>query len=469
MPNNLKVLSSIHENMLQRHIPSALLQFSSSKPVEFLATGNGFHDSSSSEFCEKMAKTLMVHNGVLETKATLRTSVANEIPSDDSTNLLKDTRIYWNNFPEKAVHKTQDKKARTVNSWKDFEIDSCLEIHSSLPQTTPLVELKNHLNAQHGVFEMHNISIVHGKCDTGVNGTDWPQTVSEAKILSHYNDKPPQFKLLFSAGQKGEGFGEFDEPVGVTFHPDGEIIVADYNNDRLQVLSSEGEIVRVHDHYSRESGKRFAFICPAGIACDRDGNMVVVEKARNRLVALSPAGTILHAFGRHGKEQGQFRGPHGVSVDAHSRIIVTDTINSRIQVFDEEGNFLFMFGNKGPGKLNYPCYAIYHEGLFYVADTDNDCVKVFDTRGMFLRSFGDGCSAPSGIAVYKDKYLLVCDYSNDCVKVFSLSGRMLNKIGTTGEGYGEFFGPEAIAVSPEGKIVVSDKLNCRLQIFGLVN
>lgn len=168
------------------------------------------------------------------------------------------------------------------------------------------------------------------------------------------------------------------------------------------------------------------------------------------------------------KKQGQFRGPHGIFIDARNRIIVTDTMNCRIQVFDREGNFLFLFGDKGPGKLNYPCYAIFHEGRFYVTDTDNDCVKVFDTRGSFLRTFADGLSAPSGIAVYKGKYLLVCDYSNDCVKICSLEGRVLSSFGSKGDGINQYCGPEALVVTPQGNIVVSDKLNSRIQVFDLV-
>lgn len=462
MPNNLKVLS-IHESMLKRRIPPGTVHFTSTNPVEFSTAVNGFGEGSHSELSEKMAKSLIAHNSRLNISSTLRTSGDDEIVRGDNVTSSKDAQFHWNRFPKDAARETQEKKAtHGETSWKSIDIDSCLSIQSHLPRRTPLVGLNNHLFPQHEIFEMHNITVVHGdKCDTSVIHAERLQAKAASKL--------PLFKLLLVTGHKGVEFGEFDEPVGVAFNPHGEIIVADYNNDRFQVLSSDGETVRVHDHYSRESGKKFSFISPTGIACDSAGNMVVVEKARNRVVVLSPSGTILHSFGRHGTEPGQFRGPHGVSVDARSRIIVTDTINSRIQVFDHEGNFLFMFGNKGPGKLNYPCYALFHAGRFYVADTDNDCVKVFDTRGTFVRKLDEGLNAPSGIVVYKDTYLLVCDYSNDCVKVFSFDGRMLNKIGSSGEGRGQFFGPEAVAASPEGKIVVTDKLNCRLQILDLIN
>lgn len=470
MPNNLKALNtfseSFNEGVLHRNIPPCPVSlFTSSNPFEIIAV-DGFREESPPDFGERMLKSLRAQSGVLDFKAALNT--AQPIQVNNMT--LPDAQLKWNHFPEESVRETKEREARNGDiSWTEVDINSFLRTQSNLPLTKPYVGLKNRLNAQNGIFEMQNITVVHDKSNTDVAGTVWSeiQHVSAAKRISPQKEKPPQFKQLFSIGYKAEELDEFDEPVGVTFNPDGEIIVADYNNDRLQTFSGEGNFIREYNHYSRESGKQFPFISPAGIACDASGNITVVEKGKNRVVVLSPAGIILHAFGRHGKEQGQFRGPHGVSIDARGRIIVTDTINRRVQVFDHEGNFLFMFGDKGPGKLNYPCYAIFHEGRFYVADTDNDCVKVFDTRGAFVRTFGHDFSAPSGIAVYKNKYLLVCDYSNDCVKLCSHEGRLLSKIGTSGEGKGQFFGPEAVAVTPQGKIAVTDKLNCRIQILDL--
>ena len=470
MPNNLKALDkfskSFDESVIHRSIPSCdfNLLTSPNKSVE---------GRSPTDFCERMLKSFKSQNGVLGINTTL--STGRQLPDNNMT--LSDAQLHWKQFPQGAVRETKEKGTKTDDiSWTDVDIGSLLRIQSNAPLTKPtFVDLKNRLNAQNGIYEMQNITFVHGKAnntsvaETECSGIEHAQEHTVlAKTISPRKGKQPQLKLLFSIGQQGEGLNEFNEPVGVTVSPDGEIIVADYNNDRLQILSSEGKFIRAHSHYSRESGRQFPFICPAGIACDASGNITVVEKGRNRVVILSPAGVILNAFGRHGKEQGQFRGPHGVSMDARNRIIIADTMNCRVQVFDQEGNFLFMFGDKGPGKLNYPCYAIFHEGRFYVADTDNDCVKVFDTRGTFLRTFGDGLCAPSGIAVYKSKYLIICDYSNDCVKVCSLEGRVLSEFGTKGEGKDQFFGPEALAVTPQGKIAVSDKLNSRIQVLDLV-
>lgn len=471
MPNNLKALNTFfepfNEGVVHRSIPPCSTSlFATPKPFE-INTVNGLRESSPSDIRKRiMLKSLRAHSGVLDFKAL---SSAQSIP-DDNMN-TSDARLRCNYFPEEAICENRERGERNGDiSWTEIDINNFLRSQSNLPLSTPCVGLRNRLNGENGIFEIQNITFVHDKSDSGVPGSEWngiAENVPASKRTSPHKDKQPQVERLSCIGHKGEEFKEFDEPVGVTFNQDGDIIIADCNNDRLQVFSNDGNFIRVYDRYSRESGKLFPFRSPAGVACDASGNIAVAEKGKNRVVVLSPAGIILHAFGRHGREQGQFRGPHGVSVDARSRIIVTDTMNCRVQVFDHEGNYLFMFGNQGPGKLNYPCYAIFHEGRFYVADTDNDSVKVFDTRGTFLRTFGDNFSAPSGIAVYKDKYLLICDYSNDCLKVFSLEGRMLSKFGTMGEGNDQFFGPEAVAVNLQGKIAVSDKLNCRIQILDI--
>lgn len=197
MPNNLKVLGSIHENMLQGCIPSVSPQFTSSEQVEFKASVNGLHNSSAAELSERMAKSLTPQNGLLVTETNLCKNVANEIPGNDlhdHKNLpAKDSQVYWRRFSEKDVCKTQDKTAaiKSFSSWRDIEKNS-LQIHSSLHQTTPLVGLKNHLNTQHGVFEAHNMSIDRDKCDTGV------------KTLPCVNNKPPQLNCCLLLGKEAK-------------------------------------------------------------------------------------------------------------------------------------------------------------------------------------------------------------------------------------------------------------------------
>ena len=61
---------------------------------------------------------------------------------------------------------------------------------------------------------------------------------------------------------------------------------------------------------------------------------------------------------------------------------------------------------------------------------------------------------------------MVCDESNHRVQVFELtSGKFVTKFGSEGSGRGEFIFPVSTASLSDGRIVVSDRNNYRIQIF----
>ena len=61
---------------------------------------------------------------------------------------------------------------------------------------------------------------------------------------------------------------------------------------------------------------------------------------------------------------------------------------------------------------------------------------------------------------------MVCDALNHRVQVFELNGKFITKFGAQGSGIGKFNGPVfAAAVLSDGRIVVTDYNNHRVQIF----
>ena len=61
--------------------------------------------------------------------------------------------------------------------------------------------------------------------------------------------------------------------------------------------------------------------------------------------------------------------------------------------------------------------------------------------------------------------LMVSDTLNHRIQVFDLSGKFVAKFGTKGSGMGEFNTPVSAAVLSDGKIVVTDYNNHRIQLF----
>ena len=60
---------------------------------------------------------------------------------------------------------------------------------------------------------------------------------------------------------------------------------------------------------------------------------------------------------------------------------------------------------------------------------------------------------------------MVCDSQNHRVQVFELSGKFVTKFGSEGSRRGEFKKPFSTAILSDGRVVVCDWNNDRIQVF----
>jgi len=140
-------------------------------------------------------------------------------------------------------------------------------------------------------------------------------------------------------GSRGSGNGQFGEGGfgsygGVAFDSEGNLVVADFNNHRVQVLRySDGTHLRTIGSEGEGAGQ---FLCPSGVAFDAAGHIVVVELGNHRVQVLRYSdGTHLRTIGSCGSDNGQFNGPSGgIAIDSDGRIVEADTFNHRVQVLE---------------------------------------------------------------------------------------------------------------------------------------
>lgn len=71
---------------------------------------------------------------------------------------------------------------------------------------------------------------------------------------------------------------------------------------------------------------------PWGVTCDKEGNIILADRSNNRIQIYRLDGTLVRRFGTYGTGPGQFDRPAGVAVDARRRIVITDKDNHRVQV-----------------------------------------------------------------------------------------------------------------------------------------
>jgi tripartite motif-containing protein 71 len=259
-------------------------------------------------------------------------------------------------------------------------------------------------------------------------------------------------EFLFSFGKCGRGEGEFYEPEGITCDKDGNIIVSDTGNDRIQVFNSQGKFLFSFGKYGEEEGQ---FIWPVGITCDKDGNIVVCDNGNHRVQIFSPKGQFIRKIGSFGEEDGQFESPEGVTCDHDGNIIVADTRNHRIQVFTSKGEFLFSFGSEGEEEgqfVNPRGVTCDHDGNIIVSDSGNHRIQIFKLETSKM--------SPIGL---QDK--LKCEPMSTIDLQSKFTYKFLHSFGKKGKEEGDFDIPKGIACNHQGDYIICDFKNNRIQVF----
>uniref|UniRef100_A0A8C1CQW3 RING-type E3 ubiquitin transferase n=1 Tax=Cyprinus carpio carpio TaxID=630221 RepID=A0A8C1CQW3_CYPCA len=130
------------------------------------------------------------------------------------------------------------------------------------------------------------------------------------------------FKSRF--GVRGRSPGQLQRPTGVAVHPNGDIIIADYDNKWVSIFSCDGKFKA-----KIGSGKLMG---PKGVAVDRNGHIIVVDNKSCCVFIFQPNGKLVSKFGNRGNSDKQFAGPHFAAVNQNNEIIVTDFHNHSVKV-----------------------------------------------------------------------------------------------------------------------------------------
>ena len=210
-----------------------------------------------------------------------------------------------------------------------------------------------------------------------------------------------EWKFLRTIGDKGTGEEIMNRPISVAFTSSGNILVVQVKglvmNRRLSVFTERGHyITYIRDHLSY----------PSSVSVRKDGNLLVCDLCDVKV--LSPDGTKL------------------------------------IQTI------------KAPYCDESPCFAVYHQGMFFVSYDSLHCVKTFSDEGQFLyeigcKGTGDGqLRRPQGLVIDILNNLVVCDTDNKRLQVFSLEGKFLNSVTE------DVFRPESVTVAENGDLLFCD-------------
>jgi DNA-binding beta-propeller fold protein YncE len=180
------------------------------------------------------------------------------------------------------------------------------------------------------------VTIVLGRRDApGTNETsfDQPTDVAVAPSGDFYvtdgygNSRVLKFSkdgtLVKQWGKKGSAPGEFNLPHAVVLDSSGRVYIGDRNNDRIQIVTPDGEFIKEW----KDIGS------PWGMAMNAAGEIFMSDGKNDRVLKLSAEGRVLGVLGSRGKQPGQFAYPHHMAVGKKGDIYVSEILNWRVQKF----------------------------------------------------------------------------------------------------------------------------------------
>jgi DNA-binding beta-propeller fold protein YncE len=179
-----------------------------------------------------------------------------------------------------------------------------------------------------------------------------------------------QGDLVWVIGGDGSDDGFFKSAMGMAYAR-GELYVADWGNNRVQVFDRDDAFLRTWGAPGDGPGQ---FASPVGVGVAPDGRVYVVDTRNVRVQAFTPDGEYLFEFGQSGFGPGDLRDPNRVRVLPDGTVWVSDLVQGRLSHFDANGEFIEAVP---PLHLNASHgFAIAPDGRMYISDTRNGVIKV---------------------------------------------------------------------------------------------
>jgi DNA-binding beta-propeller fold protein YncE len=171
----------------------------------------------------------------------------------------------------------------------------------------------------------------------------------------------------------------------------------------------------------------------------------------------------------YGDQANTLNSPRKVHADGNE-VFVTDTGNHRVMVFDHNGNFVRKFGDVGEegsdGRLASPFGIVVVGGDVYVSDAALSKVAVFSRDGTFKRYFGEEVIGKAVDIAHLSGKLYFADVLKHQIVVTDMDGSELLRFGKPGKGgEGYFWFPNGVKPLTDGRILVADMNNSRVQVF----
>lgn len=221
-------------------------------------------------------------------------------------------------------------------------------------------------------------------------------------------------KYLFSFGSPGKEPGKILFPYGITRIPNGDLLVAEAGNSRIQRFTPDGVYLGTYI----DSANRNQVQKPGPLLIDAKGQVYIGDLSGGKVVILDRRGQLVRTITG-------LQYPHGIAVDEKNGLLyVANSGSAEIMVYSQSNNSntpkRIIKGKNGTNRFGMVRgIATDDAGRLYVVDSVSCEVDVFDTDGQYRFSFGEignedkGLLYPNGIHIDKYGRIYIADWANN--------------------------------------------------------
>jgi sugar lactone lactonase YvrE len=302
-----------------------------------------------------------------------------------------------------------------------------------------------------------------------------------------------------------------DAPAGVAADAAFNVYIADFENQRIRMVTPGGIITTVVGGgtltpYNGAMATSIALVSPSGIAVDSGGDLYIADSFYCEVFRVTPdhhiwvdAGTQVVGYSGDGglATSAELKYPNGVAVDAAGNRYIVDRGNDAIRKVTAYGYISTVAGDGSPyyngggvaanAQLGFVfSTAVDSSGNLYVADSRANRVFEVNTYGAISTVAGTGVagyngdnipaasaqlSSPVSVAVDSSGNLYIADEFN--FRIRKVSGGIITTVagkgveGSSGDGgpaTSAELQPEALAVNPSGDVYFVDQFADRVRM-----